>query len=110
MLLLVSPGTIHRRGPSFDGSGTSTVALFSPRSRTGFCGKIRSCFAAAERPAPNHCSAPSCSANPTGVLGAIQPIVISVLFPAADTLDIALHSACLKLQATPLSLGIARVV
>jgi len=47
MLLLVSPGTIHRRAPSFDVSGTSPSALFSPRFRTGFCGKIRSCFAAA---------------------------------------------------------------
>src|SRR5437016_4955350 len=110
MLLLVSPGTIHRRAASFDLSGISPSALFSPRSRTGFCGKIRSCFAAPEPPAPNHSSERACSADPTRVLGAIQPLVISVLFLAADTLDIALHSACLKSQATPQSSGITRVV
>src|SRR5437763_6289018 len=109
MLLLVSPGTIHRRAPSFDVSGTSAVALFSPRSRTGFCGKIRSCFAAAERPAPNHCSAPSGCANPTPVLASIQPVVILVLFWPVGTLDILLHSPGLKCQETPQSSGGARL-
>src|SRR5256885_4123783 len=109
MLLLVSPGTIHRRAPSFDVSGTRRRAFFATFSHR-ILRKIRSCFAAAERPAPNHSSGRACSANPSRVLRAIQPIVISVLFWAADTLDIALHSACLKLQATPQSLGIARVV